>query len=87
MDAFVAQSLSEQAVSEEPRAIAQSSAAQTGEAGMAASAEEPVPARKKARRKPSTAAVGEDAALEVLENLVLEESADAEDSQTPWADT
>ncbi len=87
MDAFVAQSLSEQAVSEEPRAIAQSSAAQTGEAGMAASAEEPVPARKKARRKPSAAAAGEDAALEVLENLVLEESADAEDSQTPWADT
>ncbi|HYM38020.1 MAG TPA: chemotaxis protein CheW [Nitrospiraceae bacterium] len=87
MDVFVAQSLSEQAVSEEPRAIAQSSAAQTGEAGMAASAEEPAPARKKARRKPSAAAVGEDAALEVLENLVLEESADAEDSQTPWADT
>jgi hypothetical protein len=29
----------------------------------------------------------EAASLDVLENLVLEESADVEDSQTPWADT
>jgi hypothetical protein len=78
MDAFVAQSLTEQTASEEPPAPDQVAAVP---------AAAPTPARKKGRRNPAVAASGEEAALEVLENLVLEESADAEDSQTPWADT
>jgi hypothetical protein len=78
MDAFVAQSLTEQTTQGELPAPDQVAAAPAGA---------PAPARKKGRRKPVVAASGEEAALEVLENLVLEESADAEDSQTPWADT
>lgn len=78
MDAFVAQSLTEQPAPGELPAPDQAAEAPAGA---------PAPARKKGRRKPAVAASGEEAALEVLENLVLEESADAEDSQTPWADT
>ena len=77
MDAFVAQSLTEQTAPGELPAPDHVAAAPAGA---------PAPARKKGRRKPVVAVPGEEAALEVLENLVLEESADAEDSQTPWAD-
>lgn len=77
MDAFVAQSLTEQTASGEPPAPDQVAAAPVVA---------PTPARKKGRRKPAVAAAGEEGSLDVLENLVLEESADAEDSQTPWAD-
>ncbi len=80
MDAFVAQSLPEQGASAETSATDQPAAA-------TAETLAPAPARKKGRRKPATTAGGEEASLDVLENLVLEESADAEDSQTPWADT
>ena len=77
MDAFVAQSLPEQTAPGEQPVPDQAAAAPAGA---------PAPSRKKGRRKPVVTASGEEAALEVLENLVLEESADAEDSQTPWAD-
>lgn len=89
MDAFVAQSLSEQAVLGESRAPDQAATAPAGEAVMAPQDEQstPSPARKKGRRKPPVTAGDEAASLDVLENLVLEESADVEDSQTPWADT
>jgi hypothetical protein len=90
MDAFVAQSLSDQAVSRAPRALDQAATAPAGDAVMAPEEEKskPSPARKKGRRKASVTTAGDDAAsLDVLENLVLEESADVEDSQTPWADT
>lgn len=89
MDAFVTQSLSEQAVLGESRALDQAATAPAGDAVIAPPAErsKPSPARKKGRRKPSVTAGDEAASLDVLENLVLEESADVEDSQTPWADT
>jgi hypothetical protein len=79
MDAFVAQSLPEQAAPGELPAPDQAAAAPAETAT-------PSPARRKGRRKPAVTAGGEEASLDVLENLVLEESADAEDSQTPWAD-
>ena len=89
MDAFVAQSLLDQAVSEEQRALDHAATAPAGEAGMAPQDEKskPSPARKKGRRKASVTDGDDAASLDVLENLVLEESADVEDSQTPWADT
>lgn len=89
MDAFVAQSLLEQAALGEPRVLDQAAPAPAGDAVMAQPDEQsqPSPARKKGRHKPSMTAGDEAASLEVLENLVLEESADVEDSQTPWADT
>ena len=90
MDAFVSQSLPDQTVAGDAGALAQGAAASVGDAVMPAPAEgavKPSPARKRGRRKPSvTAGGGEAASLDVLENLVLEESADAEDGQTPWAD-
>lgn len=90
MDAFVTQTLSEQAVLGEPRAPDRAATAPAGDAVMVAPQDEqpkPSPARRKGRHKPSASAGDEAASLEVLENLVLEESADVEDSQTPWADT
>jgi CheW-like protein len=89
MDAFIAQSLPDRAVSGEPLALDQAAAAPAGDAVMTPPAERPKPsaARKKGRRKKSVPAGDDAASLEVLENLVLEESADVEDSQTPWADT
>lgn len=89
MDAFVAQSLLDQAVSEEQHALDQAATAPVGDAGMAPQGEKshPSPARKKGRRKASVTDGDDAASLDVLENLVLEESADVEDSQTPWADT
>jgi hypothetical protein len=77
MDAFVAQSITEQTAPGELPAPDQAA-----EAPVVA----PAPARKKGRRKPAVATASEEGSLDVLENLVLEESADAEDSQTPWAD-
>ena len=89
MDAFVAQSLPDQAVLGEPRALDQAATDPTGDAVMAPPAERSKPSatRKKGRRKKSVTAGDEAATLDGLENLVLEESADVEDSQTPWADT
>jgi hypothetical protein len=89
MDAFVAQSLLDQAVSEEQRALDQAATSPAGDAGMTPQDEKskPFPARKKGRRKASVTDGDDAASLDVLENLVLEESADVEDSQTPWADT
>ena len=89
MDAFVAQSISEQAVSGAPRALDQAATVPAGDAVMTPQDEKskPSPARKKGRRKPAVPDGDEAASLDVLENLVLEESADVEDSQTPWADT
>ncbi|MBI5776722.1 MAG: chemotaxis protein CheW [Nitrospirae bacterium] len=89
MDAFVAQSLLEQAALGESRVLDQAATAPAGDAVMAQPDEQSKPstARKKGRHKPSVTAGDEAASLEVLENLVLEESADVEDSQTPWADT
>jgi hypothetical protein len=80
MDVFVAKTLAEGAALEEQHALAQAPAAHP---------ETPKPAskRKKRPRKPAEAAAGEAASLDVLEDLVLEESTDVEDSQTPWADT
>ena len=80
MDVFVAKTLAEGAALEEQHALAQA---------PAAPAETPKPASRKRRgpRKPVEAAPGEAAALDALEDLVLEESTDVEDSQTPWADT
>jgi hypothetical protein len=85
MDAFVAQSISDQTASEELPVPDQAVAAMADTPAPAETAT-PSPARKKGRRKPAVTAGGEEASLDVLENLVLEESADAEDSQTPWAD-
>jgi CheW-like protein len=89
MDAFVAQSLPEQTVLEEPRALDQAATVPAGDAVMALPAEKPKPSttRKKGRRKKSVTVDDDAAPLDGLENLVLEESADVEDSQTPWADT
>ena len=80
MDVFVAKTLAEGAALEEQHVLAQAPAAPP---------ETPKPAskRKKRQRKPVEAAAGEAASLDVLEDLVLEESTDVEDSQTPWADT
>jgi CheW-like protein len=88
MDAFVAQSLPEQTVLGEPRALDQAAAAPAGAAIMEPPAESSKPSttRKKGRRKKSATAADDTPALDGLENLVLEESADVEDSQTPWAD-
>ncbi len=49
---------------------------------------EPKPASggRKRQRKAATVAPGEAAALDALEELVLEESTDVEDNQAPWAD-
>jgi len=79
MDAFVAQSLTEQAALARVSALEQAAAVPVGRPA-------PSSAKKKERRKPSPTASGDAASLDVLENLVLEESADVEDSQTPWAD-
>lgn len=89
MDAFVTQTLSEQAVLGEPHVLDQAAAVPDGDAAMVQQDEQskPSPAKKKGRHKLSVTAGDEAASLEVLENLVLEESADVEDSQTPWADT
>lgn len=99
MDAFIAQPLAgEGAVLEEPRALDQAPAVvEAGAAAATASAEgeQPVAAqekprpsvgKKRGRLKRPAPAVGDDASFDVLENLVLEESTDAEDDQTPWAD-
>lgn len=89
MDAFVAQSLSEQAALGEAYALEQAATAPVGDAVVEPQDEQstPSPARKKGRRKPLVTDGDDAASLDVLENLVLEESADVEDSQTPWADT
>jgi len=79
MDAFVAQSLPDQTAAGGAGVLDQAAAAPAG-------GQQPSPARKRGRRKSSVTAGGEAASLDVLENLVLEESADAEDGQTPWAD-
>lgn len=80
MDVFVAKTLAEGAALEEQHALAQAPAAPP-------EAPKPASKRKKRQRKPVEAAAGDAAALDVLEDLVLEESTDVEDSQTPWADT
>jgi hypothetical protein len=46
-----------------------------------------IPPPKTKKKRPSRKkAAGDDAPLDVLENLVLEESTDVEDGQAPWAD-
>lgn len=89
MDVFVAQTILEQAAQEESRTLDQAATAPTGDAVLAPQDGDstPSPARKKGRRKAPVTAGDDAAALDVLENLVLEESANVEDSQTPWADT
>ena len=79
MDAFVAKTLAEGAMLEEQHALAQAPAATDERAKSRA-------AGRKRLRKPSEAAAGEAASLDVLESLVLEESKDVEDNQAPWAD-
>ena len=79
MDAFVSQSLPDQTAAGGAGVLDQVAAAPAG-------GQQPSPARKRGRRKSSATVGGEAASLDVLENLVLEESADAEDGQTPWAD-
>lgn len=90
MDAFVAQTLVE-GTAEAQHVLDQGREAPAGEA-LAASGE-PVRSerlkaeiRGKSPRRPPIVG-GEAGALDVLEGLVLEESKDVEDSQTPWADT
>ena len=77
MDAFIAQPQLEGAGTE--------AAPAAGESPVAVDAAVPPP--KIRRKRPSRkAAAGEDASLEVLEKLVLEESTDVEDGEAPWAD-
>lgn len=77
MDAFIAQPQLEGAGAEAPAAAS--------EPPVAVDATPPPPRTRK--KKPSRKkAAGEDAPLDVLENLVLEESTDVEDGQAPWAD-
>ncbi len=71
MDAFIAQPQIEGAGADAPP--------------VAVDATIPPPKTRK-KRPLRKAKGGEDASLEVLENLVLEESTDAEDEQAPWAD-
>jgi hypothetical protein len=77
MDAFVAQTLPEGgATPEEQHALEQAPVEQP----------QPLPASRKRQRKPSAVPAGEAGSLDVLEDLVLEESTDVEDNQAPWAD-
>jgi hypothetical protein len=77
MDAFIAQPQIEGAGAETP--------AVASEPPVAVDATPPP--RRTRKKKPSRKkAAGEDAPLDVLENLVLEESTDVEDGQAPWAD-
>jgi hypothetical protein len=78
MDAFIAQPQIVGPGAEAPAAA--------GEPPVAVDATAPPPKARK--KKPSRKkAAGEDAPIEVLENLVLEESTDAADGEAPWADT
>jgi hypothetical protein len=80
MDVFVAKTLAEGAALEEQHVLAPPPEAP-------AETPKPAPARKRRSRKPVEASGGDAVALNELEDLVLEESTDVEDSQTPWADT
>lgn len=89
MEAFVAQTRVE-ATAEAQHVLEPGPEAAVGEA-VAASTESGGPARVAAGARRmglarSQATVGEAGLLELLEDLVLEESKDAEDSQAPWAD-
>jgi hypothetical protein len=77
MDAFIAQPQLEGAGAEAPPVAS--------EQPVAVDAAIPPPKTKKKRPSRKKAA-GDDAPLDVLENLVLEESTDVEDGQAPWAD-
>jgi len=79
MDAFIAQPQIEGAVADAPAAASEQPVA------VDAPITSPPPKARKKRpaRKTTT---GDDAPLDVLENLVLEESTDVEDGQAPWAD-
>ena len=87
MDVFVAQPLVEGAVAQEAQFHGQVVGAAAGSDERAAERKPKPSARKKGLRNQPVMPGSEAASLDVLEKLVLEESADAEDSQTPWADT
>jgi hypothetical protein len=91
MDVFVADSLPEGAAAGEALAIDHMAAAVESAASDVVAvgdhATEPSPARKSSRRKRPVTTEGEAASLDILQNLVLEESTDVADNQAPWADT
>jgi hypothetical protein len=75
MDAFIAQPQLE--------GTGVPAAAEAAPAAVDTAAPPPRTRKKRpSRKKPA----GDDASLDVLENLVLEESTDVEDGQAPWAD-